>query len=250
MASAAAHPDFKVWLDEMRQDCIAGPYPQLLRTFDPVWGSDAASYILQAITGAYCANPWHILRMPPSADDIPAWLSAAAMVTLPGQNGYWKSALPVKASKDWMTGVNMVMASKRGPGKEWKNINAVCHGADANETYQVALVHLYGLASKAFYEAPLRRFIRGVLFHGEGVEFWIFDRCGMYSSDVMNLATDHRTVLFALQNLCLMTQDDLGCQNILKEDDESGALQLTLGEHRYHLQHEPFVNRDDTFSDA
>jgi hypothetical protein len=65
--------------------------------------------------------------------------------------------------------------------------------------YQDGLLSLYQPVHQFFAIQPTRLFLRGFYIRGSMIEFWVFDRSGLYCSDLYNVYRDfiqfHSTIL-------------------------------------------------------
>ncbi|KLU92188.1 hypothetical protein MAPG_11134 [Magnaporthiopsis poae ATCC 64411] len=120
-------------------------------------------------------------------------------------------------------------------------VGQVCRGSSAG--YQAGLIELCGHAQKVFASQPTRLFLHAFYVHELVVELWVFDRSGLYSSEVLKLGADDAQITSILRSYRLMTDQELGINDVVKHDDGGNFITLGNGSApsptRLYLQEQP-----------
>jgi len=117
-------------------------------------------------------------------------------------------------------------SSFNGQKIRWDHVQVVgrffyCNGSSSSVDYQHGLLCLYRSASKVFSSQPTRRFLHGFYIRGSLVEFWVFDRSGLYCSEVLDMdrQRDSTQVFGGILNYRWMTDQELGKSDAIKTDE-------------------------------
>ncbi|OBT70352.1 hypothetical protein VE03_00300 [Pseudogymnoascus sp. 23342-1-I1] len=89
-------------------------------------------------------------------------------------------------------------------------------------SYQDGLLHLCRSAYEVFASQPTRLFLHGFYIRGSLIELWVFDRSGLYCSDVLDIQKDFIQLVSIICSYQRMTDQELGKLNII-ETDEGGS---------------------------
>ncbi|KAG6006659.1 hypothetical protein E4U21_006804 [Claviceps maximensis] len=165
-----------------------------------------------------------------------AWLSGyLARETDGARDGSWLVS-GVGGNTDHGHGQGSQILLTRLPGyteaavsdkKTWRNTHVVgffaSHGqvqpgscSASASAYRAGLVHLCRAAHRVFASQPARLFLHGFYLRGWLLELWVFDRSGLYCSDVVDVRADVAVRLLAvLLSYARMTDEELGTGNVV-----------------------------------
>ncbi|KAF3061013.1 hypothetical protein GL218_02854 [Daldinia childiae] len=108
--------------------------------------------------------------------------------------------------------------------------------------YQDGLLHLCQSAHRVFASQPTRPFLHGFYIRGSLIELWVFDRSGLYCSDVFDIRKDFIQFLFIILSYQCMTDQDLGKFNIIESNKANNYIVLEpLG--KLYLESQPIAFR-------
>ncbi|KAK3933963.1 hypothetical protein QBC46DRAFT_429750 [Diplogelasinospora grovesii] len=100
-----------------------------------------------------------------------------------------------------------------------------------------------------FASQPSRLFLHGFYIRGSLIELWVFDRSGLYCSDVFDVRKDFIQFLSIILSYQRMTDQDLGKINMIETDKggsyiilDSVAMPSTLG--KLYLESQPIASRE------
>lgn len=91
-------------------------------------------------------------------------------------------------------------------GRFYRNGGGVC--------YQDGLVRLCRSAHQVFASQPTRLFLHGLYIRGSLIELWVFDRSGLYCSDVLDMQKVFIKSLSIALSYQHMTNQELGRSSI------------------------------------
>ncbi|KAI0853578.1 FunK1 protein kinase [Daldinia vernicosa] len=83
--------------------------------------------------------------------------------------------------------------------------------------YQDGLLRLCRSAHQVFANQPTRLFLHGFYIRGSLIELWVFDRSGLYCSDVSDVQKDFIQFLFIVLSHQHMTDQDLGKLDMIEK---------------------------------
>jgi hypothetical protein len=109
-------------------------------------------------------------------------------------------------------------------------------------SYQDGLVQLARWADEVFTSQPLRLFLHAFYIRGSLVEFWIFDRSGLYCSEVLNIHQHFVRFLSIILNYQLMTDQELGVNDTIKTDE--GGTYIVADTGNLYFDTEPIASRN------
>lgn len=116
-------------------------------------------------------------------------------------------------------------------------------------SYQDGLLRLCRSAHHVFASQPTRLFLHGYYIRDFLVELWVFDRSGLYCSDLFDIHRSFIQFLFVLLTYQRMTDQDLGNSNII-EVDTGGRYILTDSvaippSGKLYIESQPIASRED-----
>ncbi|KAJ3493473.1 hypothetical protein NLG97_g4710 [Lecanicillium saksenae] len=250
MAPFSTHSSYLAALEDIRSGCIAGPYPAFFRKF---FSSDEIPESPRASVDATESGPRFEENSPPpppkSLGEKSGWLVTLLKAQQPEDNWIW---MPYKITEAtlWMSsGVHIMVPQQRGEC-DAQTVGAICHVADSLETYQAGLVHLYCMANHVFRTEEMRFFLHGILLCQSSVEFWVFDRSGMYSSPALSLVDDCDQIASNIASLRRMTSGELGAEKVFDAVQGTDVLAFRTPNATLQLLKRPVVARDSLFSDG
>lgn len=114
--------------------------------------------------------------------------------------------------------------------------------------YQAGLLRLCRSANYVFASQPTRLFLHGFYIRGSLIELWVFDRSGLYCSDLFDIHKDFIQFLSILLSYQRMTDQDLGKTNIT-ETDHGGRYIILESEAmpsfgKLYLESQPIASRE------
>ncbi|KAF9765556.1 hypothetical protein IL306_002147 [Fusarium sp. DS 682] len=186
-----------------------------------------ASLVIQAPGGvrSRCVVPSNA----PSPDDFLQWFSNYVSRELDGSRGSWHiysgDVAPEHEGAD--SGARLLLAIPTSPASNvqtrWEHVQVIGqfyhHG---RVCYQDGLLRLCRSAHQVFASQPTRLFLHGFYIRGSQIELWVFDRSGLYCSDVFDIREDFIQFLSIILSYQRMTDQDLGQINLI-EADEGGS---------------------------
>ncbi|WKT54244.1 Fungal-type protein kinase [Fusarium oxysporum f. sp. vasinfectum] len=114
--------------------------------------------------------------------------------------------------------------------------------------YQDGLLRLCRSAHQVFASQPTRLFLHGFYIRGSLIELWVFDRSGLYCSDVFDVRKDFIQFLSIILSYQRMTDQDLGKINIIETNKVGRYIILdsvvkpSLG--KLYLESQPIASRE------
>lgn len=188
----------------------------------------------------------------PSPADFVGWFSAFMGKQADGARGAWhcsNSSRSPEANIDGnfarllLTMSGSLTAFRRN---QVQVVGQFCQSACAD--YRDGLLRLCDSARQTFTNQPTRLFLHGFYMRGSLVEFWVFDRSGLYSSHVLDIGTSFVRFLSIILSYQRMTDYDLGNSNITKLDDGGSYIAIddekTQSSIKLYLESQPIASRD------
>ncbi|KFY52693.1 hypothetical protein V496_08250 [Pseudogymnoascus sp. VKM F-4515 (FW-2607)] len=115
-------------------------------------------------------------------------------------------------------------------------------------SYQDGLLHLCRYAYEVFASQPTRLILHGFYIRGSLVELWVFDRSGLYCSDVFDIQKDSIQFVSVIRRYQRMTDQELGKLNIIGTDEGGAYITLESAEmpalRKLYLESQPIASRD------
>jgi hypothetical protein len=98
-----------------------------------------------------------------------------------------------------------------------------------------------------FASQPTRLFLHGFYICGAVIELWVFDRSGLYSSEVFDISKTPDRFLTAIAGYALMSDAELRVNALIQEDGVGKYSLCRAGDEkdavRLHLEDPPFFAR-------
>lgn len=110
------------------------------------------------------------------------------------------------------------------------------------------LLRLCRSAHQVFASQPTRLFLHGFYIRGSLIELWVFDRSGLYCSDLFDIRKDFIQFLSIVLSYQRMTDQNLGRINIIEKDKGGSYIVLdsvvmpSLG--KLYLESQPIASRE------
>ncbi|KAF4457030.1 serine/threonine-protein kinase Sgk2 [Fusarium austroafricanum] len=184
------------------------------------------SLVIQAAgrVSGRCAVP--VPSAAPSPDDFLQWFSNYVSQELGGARGSWHISSG-NESADSHSGARLLLtmpaSSTSNEQPRWDHIQVVGQFYHNDSVrYQDGLLRLCRSAHQVFASQPTRLFLHGFYIRGALIELWVFDRSGLYCSDVFDLRKDFIQFLSFILSYQRMTDQDLGKNNTI-ETDKGGS---------------------------
>lgn len=115
-------------------------------------------------------------------------------------------------------------------------------------SYQNGLLHLCRSACEVFASQPTRLFLHGFYICSSLIELWVFDRSGLYCSDVFYIRTDYVQFISVIRSYLRMTNEELGKLNIIEVDEGGSYITLDSAETpslgKLYLESQPIASRE------
>ncbi|KAM0441231.1 hypothetical protein ACHAPT_000538 [Fusarium lateritium] len=114
--------------------------------------------------------------------------------------------------------------------------------------YQDGLLRLCQSARQVFASQPTRLFLHGFYIRDSLIKFWVFDRSGLYCSDVFDIRKDFVQFLTIILSYRQMTDQDMGDSNLIATDKDGSYIILdsaatpSLG--KIYLESRPIASRE------
>lgn len=211
-----------------------------------------ASLELQAAgrVRARCAVP----SAAPSPDNFLEWFSDYTLRELDGARGSWHISIgdvaPEHESDD--DGARLLLTMPPSPASNaqtrWDHVQVIGQFYHRGcVCYQDGLLRLCRSAHQVFASQPTRLFLHGFYIRGSLIELWVFDRSGLYCSDVFDIQNDFIQSLSIFLSYQRMTDQDLGKSNIIEMDNVGSYITLdivakpSLG--KLYLESQPIASR-------
>ncbi|CAH0046051.1 unnamed protein product [Clonostachys solani] len=191
----------------------------------------------------------------PSPDNFLQWFSNYVSRELDGARGSWhisnESVAPEHESAD--NGARLLLTIPTLPASDiqtrWDHVQVIGQFYDDGcVDYQVGLLRLCRSAHQVFASQPTRLFLHAFYIRGSLIELWVFDRSGLYCSDVFDVRKDFVQFLSIILSYQRMTNQDLGNINIIEADKGGSYITLdsvampSLG--RLYLESQPIASRE------
>ncbi|KAK5629961.1 hypothetical protein RRF57_005676 [Xylaria bambusicola] len=158
----------------------------------------------------------------PSPDDFLHWFSQCVSGGLDGARGAWH--IHPAESGDAEDGARVLFTITPSPASkvetEWDHVQVVGQFyQNGYVCYRNGLVELCRSAYQVFARQPTRLFLHGFYIRGSLIEFWVFDRSGLYCSEVFHTQNDLVQFLSVILSYQRMTDQELGKSDLIQIDD-------------------------------
>ncbi|KAK3372291.1 serine/threonine-protein kinase Sgk2 [Podospora didyma] len=104
----------------------------------------------------------------------------------------------------------------------WRDVQVIgqfCQQGGRVISYRDGLLNLCAHAREVFANQTTRLFLHGFYLCGSLLELWVFDRSGIYGSDVVDIEKDLSKFLSIMLSYPLMSDGELGRSDIIRNDD-------------------------------
>ncbi|KAG6268281.1 hypothetical protein E4U49_007389 [Claviceps purpurea] len=191
----------------------------------------------------------------PPPDNLLEWFSNLLSREFEGARGSWhiiygKGAVEHE-NTDGYARLQLVLPTSSGAFTETKWDCTQVIGqfvSHRSVNYRDGLLQLCRSAFNVFASQPTRLFLHGFYIRGPFVELCVFDRSGLYFSDVLDGRKDSNQIMSFILSYQLMTNRDLGNSNVIQMD-EGGSYILcsntgasSLG--KLYLESQPIASSD------
>lgn len=194
---------------------------------------------------ARCAVP----SAAPSPGSFFEWFHDYMSKEIDGARGSWN--IFDESSDD---GARLVLTMPASPASNiqtrWDRVQVIGqfhhHGC---VSYQDGLLRLCRSAYQVFAKQPTRLFLHGFYIRGSLIELWVFDRSGLYCSELFDIQKDFIQFLSIILSYQRMTDQDLGKSNIIETDKVGSYIVLdsvarpSLG--KLYLENQPIASREN-----
>ncbi|KAI0967699.1 FunK1 protein kinase [Xylaria arbuscula] len=187
----------------------------------------------------------------PSSDNFLQWFSNYTSRELDGARGSWHTSsggvAPEHESDDDGARLFLTMSSSPASNVQtrWDHVQVIGQFYHrASVCYQDGLLRLCRSAHQVFASQPTRLFLHGFYIRSSLIEFWVFDRSGLYCSNLFDIQKDFIQFLSIVLSYQRMTDQDLGRINII-ETDKSGSYIVLNRVVKLYLESQPITSRED-----
>lgn len=193
---------------------------------------------------ACCAVPSAV----PSPDSFLQWFADYMSKELDGARGSWHIS-----NESGDDGARLLLTVPTSPASNvrtiWDHVQVIGQFYHHScVSYQDGLLRLCRSAYQVFAKQPMRLFLHGFYIRGSLIELWVFDRSGLYCSDLLDIHKDFIQFLSIILSYQRMTDQDLGKSNIIKTDKSGSYIVLdsvampSLG--KLYLETQPITCRE------
>lgn len=192
---------------------------------------------------ARCAVP----STAPSPDSFLEWFSDYMSKEIDGARGSWQIS-----NESGDGGARILLTVPNSPASNvqtiWENVQVIGQFYHRGFIcYQDGILRLCRSANQVFAKQPTRLFLHGFYVRGSLIELWVFDRSGLYCSDLFDIHKEFIQFLSIILSYQRMTDQDLGKSNIIETDKGGsyvildGAARPSLG--KLYLESQPIASR-------
>ncbi|KAI1195304.1 FunK1 protein kinase [Nemania serpens] len=191
----------------------------------------------------------------PSPDNFLQWFFDHVSRELDGARGSWHissgDVAPRHESDD--DGTRLLLTMPASPASNvqtrWDHVQVIGQFYHRScVCYQDGLLRLCRSAHQVFASQPTRLFLHGFYIRGSLIELWVFDRSGLYCSELFDIQKDFVQFLSIVHSYQRMTGQELGKTNII-ETDKGGSYTIldsaampSLG--KLYLESQPIASRE------
>ncbi|KAM5381125.1 hypothetical protein ACJZ2D_003041 [Fusarium nematophilum] len=185
----------------------------------------------------------------PSPETFLQWFSGYVSRELDSSRNSWHistgNGAPEQESAD--EGARLLLALPSSPTSDvqtsWGHVQVVGQFYRGDVRYQDGLLGLCRSAYQVFASQPTRLFLHAFYIRGSLIELWVFDRSGLYCSDVFDIRKDFTQFLSVIRRNQLMTDQDLGRLNMI-QTDEGGSYIILPSLGKLSLESQPIASQD------
>ncbi|KFX89502.1 hypothetical protein V490_06977 [Pseudogymnoascus sp. VKM F-3557] len=185
----------------------------------------------------------------PSPHDFLKWFSNHVSRELAGGRGSWQ--IPEEESADDGACLLLTIPASAATDAQtrWDHVQIIGQfNHRGSVSYQDGLLHLCRSAYQVFACQPTRLFLHGFYIRGSLIELWVFDRSGLYCSDVFDIESDVTQFLSVISSYQRMTDQELGKLGIIETDGGGSYIDLDSAEKpslgKLYLESQPIACRE------
>lgn len=191
----------------------------------------------------------------PSPGDFLQWFSDYVPREVDGARGSWHirrggNVAPEHESANSDANLLLTIPDLSASNTEirWEHVQVVGQFYHHDRIcYQDGLLRLCRSAHQVFASQPTRLFLHGLYIRGSLIELWVFDRSGLYCSDIFDVRKDFIQFLSTILSYQRMTDQDLGKFTMIETDKDGSYIILDgavppLG--KLHLESQPIASRE------
>ncbi|KFZ04893.1 hypothetical protein V501_08875 [Pseudogymnoascus sp. VKM F-4519 (FW-2642)] len=184
---------------------------ELLDNVDGRMHGPMSGFIKRYFGNLRCDPQDATLPATPSPNGFLQWFSNHVLREFDGARGSWQ--IPEHETSNVRT--------------KWEDVQVIGQfNHRACMSYQDGLLRLCRSAYEVFTSQPTRLFLHGFYIRGSLTELWVFDRSGLYCSDVFDLQKDFVQFLSIIRSYQRLTDQELGKLAIIEVDE--GGSYITL----------------------
>ncbi|KFY98843.1 hypothetical protein V500_01539 [Pseudogymnoascus sp. VKM F-4518 (FW-2643)] len=222
---------------------------ELLDNIDGRMHGPMSGFIKRYFGNLQCDPQDATLPAPQSPDDFLLWFPNHVSRDADDARGSWQ--IPEhESAKD---GACLLLTIPASPASDvqtrWDHVQVIGQfNHRACVGYQNGLLRLCWSAYEVFASQPTRLFLHGFYIRGSLVELWVFDRSGLYCSDVFDIRKDFVQFVSVICSYQRMTDEELGKLNIIEKDQGGTYITLhsvempALG--KLYLESQPIASRE------
>ncbi|KAI1279116.1 FunK1 protein kinase [Xylaria sp. FL0933] len=254
LAPAASSPDDQEVLDNIGAR-MHGPEGGFIKKFfgDFQYAHEDGLFKIQTAEGV--SSEHAIPSAPPLPDDFLEWFSNYVARESDGARGSWHISSGDAASEYGIRddGAHVLLTMPTSPSSDthirWNDVQVVGQFyRSCSVCYREGLLRLCRSAYQVFASQPLRLFLHGFYIRGSLIELWVFDRSGIYCSNMFDVRKDFCQFLSVILSYQRMTDQDLGKSNIIMTDESGSYIILNSvaapSLRRLYLESKPIASRE------
>ncbi|KAI1418377.1 FunK1 protein kinase [Hypoxylon sp. FL1857] len=191
----------------------------------------------------------------PSPDDFLQWFSEYLSRELDGARGSWHISTNnvAQANEGADNGAQLLLtiipSQVSSKQTRWDYVQVIGQFYHGNSVcYQDGLLRLCRSAYEVFASQPTRFFLHGFYMRGSLIELWIFDRSGLYCSEVFDMREDFIQFLSIILSYQQMTDQDLRNDDIIETDKDGSYITIdnvaTSSVGKLYLESQPIASRE------
>ncbi|KAI1264082.1 FunK1 protein kinase [Xylariaceae sp. FL1019] len=186
-----------------------------------------------------------IPTLAPSPDRFVTWFTEVVAGAQTSARCSWRvKTVPALESAQFFLSVPSDSTTRDELHSLGTDINVVGHFHQQQDApYQEGLVDLRRSAQMVFASQPTRLFLHGLYIRGSLAELWLFDRSGLYCSDVIHIERDFTKFISLLFSYQHMTDEELGRSHLIQTDATGTYVRLRdMGQ--VYIDPQPIACRD------
>lgn len=221
---------------------------ELLDNIDGRMHGPMSGFIKRYFGNLQCDPQDATLPVSLSPDGFLIWFSNHVSLVPDGARGSWHVPRNETANDGACLLLTMPASSASDVQTRWKHVQVIGQFNHRScVSYQDGLLRLCRSAYEVFASQPSRLFLHGFYIRGSLVELWVFDRSGLYCSDVFDIQKDFVQFVSIIRSYQRMTDQELGKLNIIRTDEGGSYITLdsvempALG--KLYLESQPIASR-------